>query len=101
MQATTFGAFPAAEILADRLDALADPAVTRKVSRLLQDLNTGFGQLESVPDPAYRRRLGLLWRDDFLARVAIHPAIDKFVRNVICTLAKPSLGVDSADELEP
>lgn len=91
MQATTFGSFPAAAVLVAELDALADPAASRKVSRLLQDLNTGLGHLAAVPDPAYRGRLALLWRDDFLGHVAIHPAIDKFVRNVICTHAKPLL----------
>lgn len=92
MQATTFGSFPAAEVLATELESLADPAVSRKVSRLLQDLSTGLGHLAAIPDPGYRARLALLWRDDCLARVAIHPAIDKFVRNVISTRAKASVG---------
>jgi hypothetical protein len=73
------------------LESLGDPSVTRKVSRLLQDLNTGLSHLAAIPDVVYRGRLALLWRDDFLARVAIHPAIDKFVRNVICTQAKSLL----------
>jgi hypothetical protein len=96
MQATTYGAFPAAEVLAAELDGLGDPAVSRKVSRLLQDFNTGLGHLAAVADPGYRARLALLWRDDCLARTAIHPAIDKFVRNVITTHAKTVLGGDAA-----
>jgi hypothetical protein len=92
MHATTFGSYPAAEVLADRLDSLADPVLSRKVSRLLQDLNTGLAQLEDVTDPVYRARFALLWRDDFLARVAIHPDVDKYVRGVIVTQAKGLLG---------
>lgn len=95
MQTTPFGAFPAAEVLAAELEALADSTVSRKVSRLLQDFNTGLGQVASVPDPAYRKRVALLWRDNFLDRVAVNPAVDKFVRNVICTHAKPLLGDDN------
>jgi hypothetical protein len=90
MPATTFGSFPVAEALAAEVEA----AVSRKVSRLLQDLNTGLGHLATVPDPEYRGRLALLWRDDCLSRVAIHSAVDKFVRNVICTHAKPLLTGD-------
>jgi hypothetical protein len=98
MQDTTFGSFPAAEVLVAELEALDHPAVSRKVSRLLQDFNTGLGHLAAIPDPAYRRRLALLWRDDFLGRVAIHPTIDKFVRNVICTHAKPLLAGEDAEQ---
>ncbi|OWK36035.1 hypothetical protein [Fimbriiglobus ruber] len=96
MQATTFGSFPAAEVLAAELESLADPAVSRKVSRLLQDLNTGLAHLAAIPDPGYRGRLALLWRDDALARAAIHPAVDKFVRNVIHSRAKTLLGGDDS-----
>lgn len=92
MHATTFGSFPAAEVLAAELDALGDPAVGRKVSRLLQDLNTGLGHIAGVADPDYRARLALLWRDDCLGRAAVHPRVDKFVRNVINTRSKPLLG---------
>jgi hypothetical protein len=91
MNTTTFGSFPAAEVLVTELESLGDPSVTRKVSRLLQDLNTGLSHLTALSDASYRGRLALLWRDDFLGRVTIHPAIDKFVRNVICTQAKPLL----------
>ena len=91
MQSTTFGSFPAAEVLVAELEVLANPAVSRKVSRLLQDLNTGLGYLAAISDPSYRGRLALLWREDFLSRVAIHPKIDKFVRNVICTHTKQLL----------
>jgi hypothetical protein len=97
MQVTTFGSFLAAEVLVAELEALADPAVSRKVSRLLQDFNTGLSHLADIPDPTYRRRLALLWRDDFLNRAAIHPSIDKFVRNVLCTYAKPLLSNEDAD----
>ncbi len=93
MQATTFGAFPAAEVLVAELETLADAGISRKVSRLLQDFNTGLGHLEEIRDPVYRTRLALLWRDDFLQRV-IHPSIDKFVRNVICTQAKTILSTE-------
>jgi len=92
MNTTTFGSFPAAEVLAAELDTLGDASVSRKVSRLLQDFNEGLSHIGAIPDPAFRGRLALLWRDDTLSRVAIHPAVDKFVRNVICTHAKPLLG---------
>lgn len=94
MQATTFGSFPAAETLTAALELLGDRAVSRKVSRLLQDLNTGLGHIEGITDARYRGRLTLLWRDDCLRRADIHPAIDKFVRNVICSHAKPLLSGD-------
>jgi hypothetical protein len=98
MQATTFGSFPAAEILVDKLDSLGDPLISRKVSRLLQDFSTGLSHLSEIPDPAYRSRMTLLWRDDFLARLSIDPDIDKFVSNVLCTRAKPLLSPEDADE---
>jgi hypothetical protein len=97
MQATTFGSFPAAQILADKLDKLGDPTVTKKVSRLLQDLNTGLSHIEKISDPLYRGRLALLWRDDFLAKLAILPDVDKFLSNVIITNTKPLLTNDEAE----
>src|SRR4051794_11928742 len=95
MTTTTFGSFPAAGVLAAELDTLADAAVSRKVSRLLQDFNEGLSHIGAIPDPTFRGRLALLWRDDTLSRVAIHPAVDKFVRNVINTYAKPLLAGES------
>ena len=96
MQATTFGAFPAAEALADLLERRSDPRLTRKASRLLQDFNEGMRHLAALEHPVYRQRLALLWRDDFLARVDLDPVIDKFVRNLLHTRAKEILGPDEA-----
>ena len=94
MHATTFGAFPAAEALAGLLEKRADPHLSRKVSRLLQDFNEGLGHLGGIEHAGFRQRLALLWRDDFLARVAIDPHLDKFVRNLLHTRAKALLGPD-------
>ncbi len=96
MNTATFGALPAAEALAAMLDGLADPRAARKVSRLLQDFNAGLCHLAAVPDAGYRGRLALLWREDFLGRVAIDPEVDKFLRNVICTRAKRLLAPAAA-----
>jgi hypothetical protein len=91
MSPATYGSFPAAEALAAELDRRDDPALTRKVSRLLQDFNEGLRQLDAVEHEGYRARLALLWRDDFLARVAIDADLDKFVRNVLHTRAKRAM----------
>ena len=97
MNAATFGAFPAAGALVDLLDNHPDPRTAAKVSRLLQDFNAGLGHIAAVSHAGYRGRLALLWRDDFLRRVAIDPVLDKFVRNVICTHAKRLLAPDEAE----
>lgn len=91
MDETTYGDFPAALILRERVLRLDDPALTRKVSRALQDFNGGLYAIAEIREPTYRRRLALLWRDDALARVAIHPELDNYVRGVITTFAKDLL----------
>jgi len=58
MQATTFGSFPAAEVLAAELEALADPAVTRKVSRLLTGFEHRLGPPCGRPRPGIPRSAG-------------------------------------------
>lgn len=91
MKSETYGSFPAAIALIERLKKLSNPLVIKKVSRLLQDYNEGLRQIESIPQPRYRKRCALLWRDDHLDRVAIDPFVDKYVRNVLCTYAKAIL----------
>ncbi len=91
MDATTLGNFPAATVLADRLERLADPHLTRRVTKRLNDFNAGLNQLLDVPHPTYRRRLALLWRDHHLQSVAFDPTLDAYVRNVMTTFAKSLL----------
>ncbi|WP_020474294.1 hypothetical protein [Zavarzinella formosa] len=88
MKAETFGSFPAAQILVSRLEKLNNPLVTKKVSRFLQDYNEGLKHLNAIKHAGYRKRCVLLWRDDFLKRLAIDPFVDKFVSNLICTYGK-------------
>ncbi|MBY0228126.1 MAG: hypothetical protein K2W96_02480 [Gemmataceae bacterium] len=95
MHATTFGAFPAAEELARLLEARGDAHLSRKVSSLLQDFNEGLAHLAAIGHPGCRKRLALLWRDDFLSRVDLAPDIDKFIRNVLHTRAKDLLGPET------
>lgn len=83
MDPTTYGDFPAAHVLAERLTALDDPALTRRVTRFLTDFNTGLAALDAIEDDAYRGRLALLWRDHFVERLDFHPDVDSWVRNVL------------------
>ena len=91
MSPETFGCFPAAIILVERLEKLADEKVTTKVSRFLQDYNEGLYYIGQIPHESYRKRCALLWRDDFLHRSKIDPFIDKYLENIICTYAKDLL----------
>lgn len=91
MKRTTYGGFPAARVLAERIDELADPYLRRRVSRRLHDFLVGLDQLQEVPQLSYRRRLALLWRNEHLGQVDFHPYLDSYVRNVMTTYAKDLL----------
>lgn len=91
MKRTTYGGFPAARVLAERVEQLGDPHLRRRVSRRLNDFLVGLDQLLEVPARNYRRRLALLWRDAHLERVDFHPYLDSYVRNVMTTYAKDLL----------
>jgi len=86
-----FGAFPAAQVLAEIVDAKADGAISRRVAGLLQDFNEGLNAIAAIESRPIRQRLALLWRDDFLGRVEISPEVDKFLKNVISTHYKSAL----------
>lgn len=85
MKKTTFGSFPAALILQERIESINDSKVTRKVSNTLQDFNTGLRFIEGIEDSRYRKRFALLWRNEFLARVNIDPRVDSYLKNVLST----------------
>ena len=85
MKETTYGSFPAALILQKRVARLDDAKIRMKVSNTLQDFNTGLRFIEDVQDPRYRKRLALLWRNDFLSSVNIDPHIDSYLKNVLST----------------
>lgn len=85
MKKTTFGSFPAALILYERVKRIDDAKIRRKVSNTLQDFNTGLRFIEGIEDLRYRKRLALLWRDDFLKAINIDPRIDSYLKNVLST----------------
>ncbi len=91
---TTFGSSPAAKILAERLDRLADPKLTRRVSAFLHQTNTGFAQLAAVEDDRWFKRLVVSWRKDRLGQVSFHDDLDSYVKNLVTAASKDWINGD-------
>jgi hypothetical protein len=48
-----------------------------------EDFNTGLRMIEKIGDRKYRKRFALLWRNEFLGLVNIHPKIDTYLKNAL------------------
>jgi hypothetical protein len=84
----TFGASKAAVILAEKLDRIADPKLTRRIGAFLHYTYTGFAQLGAVEDDEWFRRLAVMFRKSQLARVDYHSDVDSYVKNLVLVASK-------------
>jgi hypothetical protein len=84
----TFGASKAAVILAERLDRIADPKLTRRVGAFLHYTYAGFAQLGAVEDEEWFRRFVVLFRKSQLAKVDYHADVDSYVKNLVLVASK-------------
>ena len=85
---TAYGNFNSAMILVEKLDEIGDTALTKQVTRFVQSVDRGFSVINSIDEDKWLKRLILLWKNDCIKKVAFHPDIDSYIRNVITTKHK-------------
>lgn len=73
---TTFGTTPAAQRLAEEMNAKGNAFLSRKVSRLLCDMQEGFGDLVKTPNSKTRHKVMRWWLAHHLEQVSAQIAPD-------------------------
>jgi hypothetical protein len=84
----TFGGSRAAEILAERLNRIGDPKLTRRVSAFLHYTNTGYTKLSDIDDDEWFQRFVFGFRQQQLALIDFHDEINSYIRNLVTSASK-------------
>jgi len=59
------------------------PRLTNKVGNFLQDYMQGLSNIMSMPDKKIKRRMLVLWKEEFLKHTDGYLAVDTLLKNVI------------------
>jgi len=89
MDNTTFGNFPSAMILCEKIFK-NDKKFKSKIGDFIQDYIEGTLALNLVKDSTLRKRMQLLWRNSFMESVNFGEDIDTYVKNVIVAYYRKS-----------
>ncbi len=88
MESYTFGSFPCAVILVDKISKLNDLHLRKRVSRFFHEFYKGINQADLMCDPRVKIRFLELWRDEFLSKINFDYSVDSYVQNVTVTIFK-------------